>query len=123
MMNTKSVEKMTYVTALTYVLENAELPTEVAEKLEALKAQQVKRNSAEKKPTKTQVANEATKELVLEVLRACSEQVTVSELQTKHEELSAMSNQKVAALVRQLVKENKVLRVEEGRKAFFKVAE
>lgn len=120
MMNTKSVEKMTYVTALTYVLENTSLPTEVAEKLEALKAQQVKRNSAEKKPTKTQVANEATKELVLEVLREAGEKLTVSELQTKHADLSAMSNQKVAALVRQLVKEGKVERVEEGRKAYFK---
>lgn len=119
MMNNKS-DKMTYVTALTYVLENAELPSEVAEKLEALKAQQVKRNSAEKKPTKTQVANEATKELVLEVLRECGEKLTVSELQTKHEELTAMSNQKVAALVRQLVKEGKVERLEEGRKAYFK---
>lgn len=120
MTNTKSVEKMTYVTALTYVLENATLPTEVAEKLEALKAQQVKRNSADKKPTKTQVANEVTKELVLEVLREVGEKLTVSELQTKHPDLTAMSNQKVAALVRQLVKEGKVERVEEGRKAYFK---
>lgn len=120
MTNTKSVEKMTYVTALTYVLENTTLPTEVAEKLEALKAQQVKRNSAEKKPTKTQVANEVTKELVLEVLHEVGEKLTVSELQTKHPDLTAMSNQKVAALVRQLVKEGKVERVEEGRKAYFK---
>lgn len=120
MTNTKSVEKMTYVTALTYVLKNTTLPTEVAEKLEALKAQQVKRNSAEKKPTKTQVANEVTKELVLEVLREVGEKLTVSELQTKHPDLTAMSNQKVAALVRQLVKEGKVERVEEGRKAYFK---
>ena len=54
--------KMTYVAALNYVLTSvADLPADVTEKLTALRDQTEKRNTADRKPTKTQVANEALK--------------------------------------------------------------
>ena len=65
------MEKMTYVAALNYVLENVtDLPEAVADKLTALKAQTEKRNAADRKPTKAQMANEVLKGKVLEVLTA-----------------------------------------------------
>ena len=113
------MEKMTYVKALEVALNCEALPEEVREKLSALRDQQVKRNSAEKKPTKVQQANEGMKSHVLDVLTTCTQPVTVSELMQADEELSQLSNQKVASLVRQLVEAGKVQRLEEKRKAYF----
>lgn len=113
------MEKMTYVKALEVALNCEALPTEVREKLAVLRDQQVKRNSAEKKPTKVQEANEGMKSHILEVLAICTKPVTVSELMQVDGELSQLSNQKVASLVRQLVEAGKVQRLEEKRKAYF----
>lgn len=113
--------KMTYVAALTYVLENVtDLPAEVADKLTALKAQTEKRNTAERKPTKAQVANEALKATVLTALD--SEPVTITELMARNADLGALSNQKVSALVNALVDEGKVTKTVEKRKSYFALA-
>lgn len=113
--------KMTYVAALNYVLENVtDLPEDVAEKLTALKAQTEKRNSAERKPTKAQVANEALKATVLTVLT--SEPTTVTELMARSADLSALSNQKVSALVNALVDEGKATKTVDKRKSYFALA-
>ena len=119
-MTTIKNEKLTYVTALTYAIENGNLPAEIAEKLTALRTQQEKRNTAEKKPTKVQEANAGVKQVILTALEG-QEAKTVSEIQTLSEELGALSNQKVASLVRQLVEEGKLTRIEEKRKAYFKL--
>ena len=111
--------KMTYVQALDVAI-NAVADTEVREKLEALKAQIVKKNSAERKPTKAQVANEALKATVLSVLTA--EPATVTEIMAKHPDLSALSNQKVSALVNALVADGTALKVPDGRKSTFCIA-
>lgn len=110
--------KMTYVAALSFVLENCtDLPTEVAEKLAALKAQTEKRNTADRKPTKAQLANEALKAKVAEVLT--SEPATVTELMARDADLGALSNQKVSALVNALVDEGRAVKTVEKRKAYF----
>ena len=114
-------EKLTYVAALTYAIENGNLPAEIAEKLTALRTQQEKRNSGEKKPTKVQEANIGIKQVILTALEG-QEAKTVSEIQTLAPELSELSNQKVASLVRQLVEEGKLTRIEEKRKAYFRLA-
>ena len=80
-----------------------------------------KRNSGERKPTKTQVANEGLKGVVLSALT--SDPCTVSELMTRSDELSALSNQKVSALVNALVREGRVIKVPDGRKTTFCLAE
>ncbi len=112
------MEKMTYVAALNYVLENVtDLPEAVADKLTALKAQTEKRNAADRKPTKAQMANEVLKGKVLEVLTA--EPVTVTDLMGRDAELGALSNQKVSALVNALVDEGKAVKTVEKRKSYF----
>jgi hypothetical protein len=86
-----------------YVLTNCpDLPEDVAEKLTALKAQTEKRNSAERKPTAKQVANLDLAEHVVEVLKVATAPMTVTEIMAQDDTLSALSNQKVSALIRGL---------------------
>jgi hypothetical protein len=62
------MEKMTNVKAIDYVLANAELPTDVKEKLEKMREQFVKKNSAERKPTATQTENAGLKVAILNAM-------------------------------------------------------
>lgn len=79
-----------------------------------------KKNSAEKKPTAQQVANEGLKSTIIKVLTDNGGLMTVTDVQKSCEELSALSNQRVSALLRQLKDDGKVERVEDKRKAYFK---
>lgn len=91
---------MTYVDALTIAINTVD--SETAEKLTALKAQLMKKKSSSK-PTKAQLANEAVKDEIREVLGSADEPMTVSEI------LKAMPNeyssQKISALLRQMGEE------------------
>jgi len=117
------MEKMTNVKAIGYVVENfaEELPAEVLEKLNKIKASFENKATA-KKPTATQVENEALKAEILEVLTA-GVGATVTAIQGKSEKLGAISNQRVSALLRQLVEANKVVKTTEKKKSYFALAE
>ena len=114
------MEKITNVKALEFVLANANLPKEYAEKIEKMKAQFEKKNSAEKKPTATQVANEGIKSVILETLGEKS--MTITEMQKANSELAELSNQKISALIKQMTDNGSVVREEIKRKAYFKKA-
>lgn len=114
------MEKTTNVKALAYVLENYDLPAEIHAKLEKMKIQFEKKNSAEKKPTATQIANEGIKNLILEVIGNSS--LTITEMQKINGELAELSNQKISALLKQMVENGSVVREEIKRKAYFKKA-
>ena len=81
-----------------------------------------KKNSAEKKPTAVQIANEGVKAVILETLEKNGEMMTISEMQKVNKELGELSNQRVSALIRQLIADGKVERIEDKRKAYFKLA-
>ena len=110
--------KMTYVKALEIAIKAVEDNKEVAEKLEALKASVAKKNSAERKPTATQKANEGYKTAILEFMEV-GKKYTITDLMKEVVELADLSNQRVSALVRQLKEDGLVLREEEKRKAYF----
>ena len=115
--------KMTYVTALNTAIQNlrdAEGMAEVVEKLEALRDQQVKRNCAERKPTKTQLANLSLADEVRAVLAQASEPLTITELMARSEVLAPLSNQKVSAIVRGMGAD--VVRVTDKRVSKFRLA-
>lgn len=78
------------------------------------------KKSSNKKPTKTQEENAVLKVEILNVLD--SEGKTVSEIQSKSETLSVLSNQRVSALLRQLVVEGKAVKTVDKKKAYFSVA-
>ena len=81
-----------------------------------------KKNSSEKKPTAVQVANEGIKSVILETLANNGSKMTISEMQKANAELAELSNQRLSALVRQLKDDEKVVRTEEKRKAYFSLA-
>jgi polyhydroxyalkanoate synthesis regulator phasin len=114
------MEKITNVKALSIVLDTCELSTEVRAKLEKMKSQFEKKNSAEKKPTATQIANEGIKSVILEVIGDSS--LTITEMQKINGELAELSNQKISALLKQMVESGSIVREEIKRKAHFKRA-
>ena len=67
-----------------------------------------KNNSDNRKPTDAQKANEQYKTLILEYLYAQDGGKTCTEISKGIEALSDFNNQKIAALMRQLVEANKV---------------
>ena len=79
-----------------------------------------KKNSADKKPTAVQVANEGIKSVILEVLADNGDKMTISEMQKVNAQLGELSNQRISALVRQLKEDGKIERIEDKRKAYFK---
>lgn len=110
--------KMTYVEALNIALTAVADNAEVTEKLTALREQIAKRNSTEnRKPTKAQVANEALKAQVLELVDTTPR--TVTEIMALSDEISALSNQKVSALLNALVDAGAVVKTTEKRKSYF----
>lgn len=77
-----------------------------------------KKNSAEKKPTAVQVANEGIKAEILEGMEI-GKKYTITDLMKSVPACAELSNQRVSALVRQLVTDGSVERTEEKRKAYF----
>ena len=75
-----------------------------------------------KKATKTQEQNVGIKTTILEVLATIGSG-TVTDIQNGNEELSALSNQKVSALVRQLVESGEVVKTTDKKKSIFSLAE
>ena len=110
--------KITYVSALNVVLNGEPMTDEVREKLEALKASIEKKNTAERKPTATQTANEGFKVAILNGLES-GKAYTITDIIKSVDEVSALSNQRVSAIVRQLVESGSLVREEVKRKAYF----
>jgi hypothetical protein len=116
------MEKMTNVKAIDYVLTNCEVTAEVREKLEKMKAQFVKKNSADRKPTATQTENAGLKVAIVEGMEVGAK-YTITDLMKSIPELADLSNQRVSAIVRQLKDEGTLVREEIKRKAYFSLAE
>ena len=120
---------MTYAQAIDFALqilnENVfegieEEKSTAMERLEALKAQLAKRSTS-KTLTKTQKANEEVKAVIADVLAGTGEKMTVTEM-IADDRLNGYTNQKISALLRQMVETGKVVKTLEGKKAYFAVA-
>ena len=106
-------DHFTALLALAEVQENQALVDFINHELELLS----KKNTSERKPTAAQKENEGIKEIILAALTTTPAQI--SELQKTHAELAEISNQKISALLRQLIIDNKVVRTEDKKKALF----
>lgn len=129
MTNSKKMTKKDYFTTIRSYIETAGLTKlgEVpADDVLAFIDHEVKllarKNAAEKKPTAVQVANEGIKSAILEGMEP-NRLYTITELIKEIPACADMTNQRVSALVRQLKDEHKVERVEEKRKAYFRLAQ
>lgn len=112
---------LTYADALTNALALDGLNEDTRATLVALKASIEKKNSADRKPTATQTANENTKAEILAAL-ADGTPRTVTEIMSAVPILNGASNQKASALVRQLVEDGTLKRELVKRKAYFSLA-
>ena len=108
-------EKFEMLKAMAEVQSNPMLMEFIDHELELL----AKKNASEKKPTAQQVANEGLKAVIVEVLKDNGGLMTITDIQKASAELAELSNQRISALVRQMVGVS-VERVEDKRKAFFK---
>jgi hypothetical protein len=110
-------QKFAMLRAIPAVAENPVLVEFIDHEVELLS----KKNSAEKKPTAQQTANAGIQSAILSAMSAEPNRLfTITELIKSVPECADLTNQRVSALVRQLVDAGKVERTEEKRKAFFR---
>ena len=79
-----------------------------------------KKNSS-KGQTKAQKENEDIKIAIVEALKVVGKAVTISELQASNENMAQYSNQKLSALLKQLVDTNEVVKTTDKKKSYFSV--
>ena len=110
-------QKFALIAEIAEVKNNPMLAEFIAHEVELL----TKKNSADKKPTAQQEANATIKADILAVMEANPNQLfTVSELLKRVPNLpDTMTNQRMSALVRQMVEAGAVKRTEDKRKAYF----
>ena len=78
------------------------------------------KKAGSKKPTKTQEENISIKGIILNVLTENG--ATVTEIQSKSEALSALSNQRISALLRQMIGEGTVVKTTDKKKSYIALA-
>lgn len=122
MENTKKITKrdnFNKLLTIREVAEDTQLVEFINHELELLD-----RKSASHSTVKTanQKANEEIKTKIVDVLVQLGKS-TISELQAGSEEMAEYSNQKLSALLKQLVDSKQVIRTMEKKKAYFEVAE
>ena len=122
--------KLTNVLALEMVLGMKEVQAnvELVEKLTKMKEQFEKKNKSsvgadgKKVLTAEQKKNEGLKETILEVLARYEEPKQVKDLIAENEELASYTGQKISALITQLVKAEKVVKVIDKKASKFQIA-
>lgn len=123
MTNTKMTYAMALEIAINDEIENGTHGNEYLEKLEALKESIAKRNSSKsgkKGMTATQKENEKIKVEILEFLETEDRGFSISEMIKGIDCLADASNQKVSALLKQMIDDGKVEKITDKRKVFFK---
>lgn len=121
--------KMTNKVAIEMAIEMAKAQTpqneELIEKLGKIKTSfEKKSGTGERKPTERQIENNSIKERVLDILGNTDNLMTITDLiKELGTEFGEISNQRMSAIVRQMyLTDGTVVRVEDKRKAFFKIA-
>ena len=120
MANTKKFTKRDHyntLLALDEVKSNPKLVEFIEHELELLD----RKNSADKKPTAQQTANDAIKADILEHMVEGA-RYTITDIIKSVPSCADLTNQRVSALMRQLKDNVKVVRIEDKRKAYFSLA-
>ena len=115
------MKKMTYVEALSRVINGGAVTPEVIEKLEALRASIEKRSGAERKPTAKQNENAVVREALIEFINenAKGDGFTVTDLLKSCPAVEGKSNQYASALLRQAVEAGRISRGSVKRRTYF----
>lgn len=115
-MTNKMTKKDYFNRLLTIVAGDVELEQFIAHEIELLD-----KKSSGRKPTKNQAENVEIKKEILSTL-ADKGTMTVTEIQKESEKLGELSNQKVSALLRQLVDAGEVVKETDKKKSYFSLA-
>ena len=115
--------KMTKLQIVTMMLANAEISSNEVFKayLENEKAL-LEKKASNRKATKTQTENVGIKATILAVLEDFNKPMTITDIQGANEDLKALSNQKISALVKQLKDNGLVVKSVEKGKSLFSLA-
>ena len=116
-MANKITKKEMFAMIKAQVKDNAEMVAFIDHEIELLD-----KKASNKKATKTQEANVGIKSAILAVLEG-GKSMTVTEMQGASAELGELSNQKVSALVRQLVESGKVVKTIDKKVSRFSLAD
>ena len=116
-MANKITKKEMFTMIKAQVKDNAEMVAFIDHEIELLD-----KKASNKKATKTQEANIGIKATILAVLEG-GKPMTVTEMQGASAELGELSNQKVSALVRQLVEAGKVVKTIDKKVSRFSLAD
>lgn len=122
MENTKKITKrdnFNKLLTIREVAEDTQLVEFINHELELLNRKSASHSTAK---TANQKANEEIKTKIVDALVQLGKS-TISELQAGSEEMAEYSNQKLSALLKQLVDSKQVIRTMEKKKAYFEVAE
>ena len=120
MMETKKLTQKDYFSMLRE-LAVANDRTDLVEFIDG-RVELLNKKATSKAPTKNQIANENLKNVIVSALAEIARPATISEIQNANTELSVesgISNQKISALLTQLIKSNVVVRTEDKKKAYF----
>ena len=118
--NKKKMTKATAWGIVKTIVEQSGHPQtdELVEKIQNELNLLAKKNSAEKKPTAQQVANEGIKSAILEGMES-GRAYTITDIIKEIPVCAEFSTSKASALVRQLKESGAVIRTEDKRKAYF----
>ena len=116
-MANKITKKEMFTMIKAQVKDNAEMVAFIDHEIELLE-----KKASNKKATKTQEANVGIKSTILAVLEG-GKSMTVTEMQGASAELGELSNQKVSALVRQLVEAGEVVKTIDKKVSRFSLAD
>ena len=119
------METMTNLIAMNYVIDNCELPEEVLEKMCNMRDSLVKKSASRSKASKANAElNAQIGEVIVSVLASNDEPMTVTEINKSCDELSEYSNQKLSAVLRNLVANKRVVKsqAEKPKRTVFALA-
>ena len=112
------MEKLTKRNVLEYIIETYANDKKVVDYAKhEIELLDNKKASATK--TKTQIENENIKNVIVATLKEIAKFVTITELQNANENLKELSNQKMSALLKQLVDNEIVKKQVDKKKTYF----
>lgn len=119
-----TTERMTNRKALTYVLENCDVPADVEAKLKGMIEALNRKSSTERKPTARQTENASVRALLVAFINENSVGTenggfTVSELIKSVDEIADFTNQRVSAILRLAVEGHEIERKIVKRHTYF----
>ena len=121
------MEKMTNLIAMNYVIDTfgTEVPADVLEKLTNIRDSLVKKSTSRSKASKANAElNAQIGEIIVSILASANAPMTVTEINKSCDELAEYSNQKLSAVLRGLVADERVIKsqAEKPKRTVFALA-